>query len=62
MSNSFGFTDLMNKDEHKRKKTNTKNIPIEEIKENENNNYDLELLELSINTSFFKALSVTGLA
>ena len=41
MSNSFGFTDLMNKDEHKRKKTNTKNIPIEEIKENENNNYDL---------------------
>ncbi|TKV25088.1 chromosome partitioning protein ParB, partial [Citrobacter sp. TBCS-11] len=29
MSNSFGFTDLMNKDEHKRKKTNTKNIPIE---------------------------------
>lgn len=45
MSNSFGFTDLMNKDEHKRKKTNTKNIPIEEIKENENNNYDLVDIE-----------------
>lgn len=45
MSNNFGFTDLMNKDEHKRKKTNTKNIPIEEIKENADNNYDLVDIE-----------------
>jgi Predicted transcriptional regulators len=45
MSNDFGFTDLMNKDEHKRKKTNTKNIPIDEIKENVNNNYTLVDIE-----------------
>jgi len=41
MANDFGFTDLIKKDEHERKKTNTKNIPVDEIKENENNNYEL---------------------
>lgn len=41
MSNEFTFTDLMNPNEHERKKTNTTYIPIDEIKENNKNNYEL---------------------